>query len=168
MRQNKIVISVPKNGSSENFDRRNLNQFVFGEIGIGPKVFGSTIDGIYVSEKSPYPTIARSGGDIKSKLEKVDAKVDSMGIMYDNTKLDNVTHDTQSDNFQIVDAGGSRVPNDIATKYKNEYLSSKKKLTKNDVNTFIKSNKLNFSKIGSGEMRDVYEIDGQILDLFRN
>jgi len=168
MRQNKIVISVPKNGSSENFDRRNLNQFVFGELGIGPKVFGSTADGIYVSEKSPYPTIARSGGDIKSKIEKVDAKVDSMGIMYDNTKLDNVTHDTQSDNFQIVDAGGSSVPIKLISKYKNDYLANKKKLTRNDVNAFIKSNNIHFSKIGSGEMRDVYEIDSKILDLFVN
>lgn len=166
MNQNKIIISVPKNGSSENFEKRNLNQFIFGEIGVGPKVYGSTKDGIYVADKSPFPSVARSGGDVRAKMEKVDSKVDSMGIMYDNTKLDNVTHDTQSEAFQIIDAGGSSVPNSLTSKYKGQFAQKKKDITKTEVNNFIKTHKLPFSKLGSGEMRDVYEIDRKILELF--
>lgn len=167
MRKN-FIISVPKQDARENIENRNLNQFVFGEIGLGPKVIGTTEDGIYVAEKSPYPSVARSGGDIQSKMQNVDNRVDSMGITYDNTKLDNVTHDPSSENFQIIDAGGSRVPKTLSSKYKSSFLKTKKPLKKTDINDFIRKNNVNFKKIGSGDSRDVYEIDGKILDLFKS
>lgn len=161
-----LIISVPKQNSSENKEKRNFNQFVFGEIGIGPKVLASTIDGIYISEKSPYPSILRSGGDIKSKEDKVNTYIDSIGITYDNTKLDNLTHDLSSSKFQIIDAGGSIIPKDLQSKYKSAYQSILKNVTKSQINDFIKSNKIQFSKIGSGDSRDVYEIDDSIMNLF--
>ncbi len=162
-----LIISVPKQNNGENKERRNLNQYIFGEIGLGPKVIASTDEGIYIAEKSPYPSIARSGGDIQDKLTKVDQRVDSMGITYDNTKLDNVTHDQSSDKFHIIDAGGSRVPPKLTTKYGSSYANIKKPIKKEDINNYIKTNNIGFTKIGSGDSRDVYEIDDSILNLFK-
>jgi hypothetical protein len=163
---NKLIISVPT-GTSENFNKRNLNQFIFGEIGIGPRVLISTVDGVYISEKSPYPSIARSGGDIMEKMKKVDSVMDKLDIMYDNTNLSNITHDTNSNKFQIIDAGGSSVPSKLSSKFKSDYDSILKNKTKSDINNFIKSNSIKVSKIGSGEARNVYEIDSRILELFK-